>query len=586
MAAAGPTGYILPSLRGIPEQIRRRAKARFSPLLLLVQLVAVLVLAAGRPVRAQDDVSPLDAPLDAPTTAPAPALSPLGEPLLERPVDGIGYVLGPGDVLALTLQGTISRNVELVVSPEGKVLIPGASEVKVAGLNLDDARTAIRAEVAKAFRNVQVSVTLVRLRRFTVYVLGQVMSPGQYTASPVDRVSEAIRLAGGLIDRVPLPGARTPPKLEERGSERSITLVHQDGTKSRCDLLRFRRTGDLAANPTVRDGDVIIVDYKREGVLLNGEVNSPGSIEFVEGDSLGSLIALAGGLTGKALLDTVEVGRFDPGSREPRVLHLSRGGVSGATPEEAASARESIFGFAVEPRDAILIRTNPEWDVRHTVLIQGEVTYPGTYVVDESKSTLSDLIGRAGGFTANASLREAKLVRKVDESIKDAEFERLRTVPTADMSPTEYEYFKMRSRQRLGLMAVDFDALFGRNDESQDVLLRDGDVITVPPKKTYVTLSGRVAFPGNLEYEPGLSVDDYIKRAGGYSWKAAKGRTVVIRAASGEWIPKRRASRIGPGDTIWVPDKPERDWYAIFKDSLLIVSQLATVYLVIKSSTQ
>lgn len=557
--------------------------SRFSPLLSWILLAVGLIVGLSASVRAQEDVAPTDGGTVAtPAPVATPALGPTGEPLLERPIDGIGYTLGPGDVLALTLQGTISRINELVVSPEGKVLIPGASEVRVAGKNLEDARAAIRAEVGRAYRNVQVSVTLVRLRRFTVYVLGQVMNPGQYTASPVDRVSEAIRLAGGLIDRIPLPGAKTPPRAEERGSERSVYLVHQDGSRQRCDLLRFRRTGDLRANPTVRDGDVIQVEYRKEGILLNGEVNSPGPIEYVEGDSLGSLIALAGGLTAKALLDTVEVARFAPGETTPELLYVTARGLAG----EAHSDGGSVLDFGVRPRDAILIRTDPRWDVRHTVLLQGEVLYPGTYVVDESTTTLRELLARAGGFTADASLREAKLVRRVDESIKDAEFERLRTIPPADMSPTEYEYFKMRSRQRLGLMAVDFDALFARNDQSQDVTLKDGDVITVPPKKTYVTLAGRVAFPGNLAYDAGLSVDDYIERAGGYSWKAAKGRTVVIRASSGEWIPKGKAKRIGPGDTIWVPDKPERDWYTLFKDSLLIVSQLATVYLVIKSSTK
>ncbi|MBK8230721.1 MAG: SLBB domain-containing protein [Candidatus Eisenbacteria bacterium] len=542
--------------------------------MLLVLGVGLVGLVAPR-VRAEGASDPgATGEVATPIPTPSAAVGPTGEPLLERAIDGIGYVLGPGDVLALTLQGAMSRTQELVVSPEGKVLIPGASEVKVAGKSLDEARSAIRAEVGRAYRDVQISVSLVRLRRFTVYVLGQVQNPGQYTASPVDRVSESIRLAGGLIDRVPLPGSKTPPRAEERGSERSIEVVHQDGSRARCDLLRFRRTGELAANPTVRDGDVILVDYRQPGVLLSGEVNSPGEIEFVEGDDLGDLIELAGGLTAKALLDTIEVARFDPQSVTPRYIYLSP-----ATDPQALS-------FAVAPRDGILIRTDPSFDVRHTVRLEGEVVFPGVYVVDERKTSLRALIERAGGFTQDASLREAKLTRRVDESIKDAEFERLRLVSPADMSPTEYEYFKMRSRQRAGLMAVDFEALFTRSDLSQDVVLRNGDVVSVPPRKAFVTVSGQIAFPGNLAFEPELSVDDYIERAGGYAWKAAKGRTVVIRASSGEWIPKGSAKRLGPGDTIWVPEKPERDWYALFKDSLLIVSQLATVYLVIRSSTQ
>jgi protein involved in polysaccharide export with SLBB domain len=428
-------------------------------------------------------------------------------------------------------------------------------------MTLEATRVRIAEEVAKSFRNVQVIVNLVRLRRFAVFVLGQVAAPGQYEASQADRVSEGIQKAGG-----PLPNA----------SDRSISLIHRDGTKVPCDLLGFWRTGDLQANPHLEDGDIVIVGFRREGVMINGEVNKPGQIEFLEGDSLGAMIRLAGGLTQKATLDTIEIARYAPGNTVPEISLLYG----------SLDARAAVLSLPLQARDAIQIRTDPNWDIRHRVEMRGEVRFPGTYIVDEDKTTLSEVVARAGGFTSDASLREATLVRKVDESLKDPEYERLRLVPAADMSRTEYEYFKMRGRQRLGLMAVNFADLFEGGNRDQDVLLRDGDIITVPLKKTYVTLAGQVAIPGNIRYEPGLTVDDYIGRSGGYAWKAAKGRTVLIRASTGEWIKKGDADMIGPGDTIWVPDKPDRDWYTMLKETLLILSQVATVYLVIKTSTK
>jgi polysaccharide export outer membrane protein len=493
---------------------------------------------------------------------PESPISASQEPLLESPVDPSEYILGPADVLGLTLQGAMSSFHELIVSPEGTVLVPGAGEVAAAGLTLDAGRAAIEQEVARAFRNVKVTVTLLRLRQFTVFVLGQVQEPGQIAASPVVRVSEAIRAAGGL----------TP-----EASRRSIHIRHRDGTVSACDLRRFTQTGDRDANPQLRGGDIIQVDFRREGILLNGEVHEPGEFELLEGDSLGEMISLAGGLTERAALDTVEIGRYAPGATVPTLIHVSAGAGGDISP---------ILSFRLQPRDAVLIRAIPNWDIRRTVAVQGEVTYPGTYVIDEDKTTLTEVIRRAGGFTEKASLREATLTRRVDETIKDAEFERLRTVPAADMSPSEYSYFKMRSRQRGGLMAVDFVSLFQRADASQDVLLKSGDVILVPPAKAYVTLAGQVALPGNITYEPGLTVEDYIDRAGGYAWKSAPSRTTVIRASTGEWIPKTKAGKIGPGDTIWVPEKPDRDWFSVFKEGLTVTTQLATIWLVIRSSTK
>lgn len=483
------------------------------------------------------------------------------EPLLSGPVDPTQYIVGPGDVLGLTLQGAMHRFEELRVSPEGVVLVPGGGPVDVAGATLEVARSRIGEEVAKSYRNVQVIVNLLRLRTFAVTALGQVSSPGQVEASQADRVSEVITKAGG-----PLPNA----------SDRAITLIRRDGKRLPCDLLGFWRTGDLRANPHLQDGDIIIVGFRREGVMINGEVNKPGQIEFLEGDSLGGMIRLAGGLTQKATLDTIEIARYASGSTVPTLSYLFGSGTN------VGSTRN----FGLQARDAIQIRTDPNWDVRHRVEVRGEARFPGTYIIDEDKTTLSELMARAGGFTPDASLREATLVRKVDESLKDPEYERLRLVPAADMSRTEYEYFKMRGRQRLGLMAVNFAELFEEGNKDQDVLLRDGDIITVPLKKTYVTLAGQVALPGNIRYEPGLEIDDYIARSGGYSWKAAKGRTVLIRASTGEWIKRGGGAKIGPGDTIWVPEKPDRDWYVMFKDTLLILSQLATIYLVVKTSTQ
>jgi protein involved in polysaccharide export with SLBB domain len=485
----------------------------------------------------------------------------LEKPLLEGPVDPSTYLLGPGDILGLTLQGTIQRFEKLAVTPEGMILIPGAGRVSVAGISLEKAREEIVAEVGRAYRNVRIMITLLQLRRFVISVLGQVQNPGQYYVSQTERVSEAINMAGGAM-----PNA----------SQRSIRLIRRDGSSSPCDLLRFWRTGDLDANPNLRDGDIVMVDFRREGVLLNGDVYKPGEIEYIDSDSLGGLIRIAGGLTQSAILDTVEIARYLPGSVVPGLFYLTR---------DHPGDEDRILSFPLQPRDVILIRTDPDWDIRYTVEIRGEVRYPGVYVVDEDKTLLTDIIERAGGFTPEASLREASLVRRIDESIKDAEYERLLLVPPADMNRTEYEYFKMRGRQRLGLMAVDFFKLFVGEDRSQDVILRAGDVIDVPPQKTYVTLAGQVAIPGNIRFEPGLNVKDYITRGGGYAWKASKGKTVVIRAATGEWVSKGDIDEIGPGDTIWVPEKPERDWFSVFKDSIVILSQLATIWLVVKTST-
>jgi hypothetical protein len=82
-------------------------------------------------------------------------------------------------------------------------------------------------------------------------------------------------------------------------------------------------------------------------------------------------------------------------------------------------------------------------------------------------------------------------------------------------------------------------------------------------------------------YEPGLEPEDYIRRAGGYAEKAAQGKTRVIRAATGEWVSLGEVDALEAGDTIWVPEKPERHYWALLRDIIQVTTQIVTIYLVV-----
>jgi hypothetical protein len=76
-----------------------------------------------------------------------------------------------------------------------------------------------------------------------------------------------------------------------------------------------------------------------------------------------------------------------------------------------------------------------------------------------------------------------------------------------------------------------------------------------------------------------------VTRAGGYAEDADRGNTRVIRAGSGEWIRLSEVSEVNPGDTIWIPEKQERDYWATFKDILSVTAQILTVYLIVDRAT-
>jgi protein involved in polysaccharide export with SLBB domain len=101
-----------------------------------------------------------------------------------------------------------------------------------------------------------------------------------------------------------------------------------------------------------------------------------------------------------------------------------------------------------------------------------------------------------------------------------------------------------------------------------------------------VNVSGQVNNPGAILFKPGKNVDYYIVQAGGYNWNARKGKVRVIKGSTGQWLKPEKVKRLEPGDTVFVPEKPERDYWAFFKDLMRVSAEIATVVLVIQQVAQ
>ncbi len=485
------------------------------------------------------------------------------EQALEKNIKPEEYVVGPGDEIILSLWGQISESYPLEVTPEGKVLIPNVGEILIGELTLEQAEKKILRAVRARYKNVDASVSLFKVRKFRVFVVGAVNVPGTYTATAVDRVSMLIDQAGGYA-----PGA----------SERNVQVKRGDSTVVSADLLRFTISGDLENNPYVRDGDVVAVPMRLDSVGVFGAVSTEGYYELKEGDRVGDLVELAGGLVRDVHMEQAELVRFREDGKTTQRISIDLAG--------AVVERDRQHDLVLQSDDVLLVRHIPGWHPEHLVEVLGEVYYQGHYSIEKNKTYLSEVIERAGGFKPDASLAEAKLVRTIYEDILDPEFERLRKMLVADMSEEEYEYFKIKSRQQRGLVVVDFEKLFLLNDKGQDVLLKRGDIIEIPAVRKTIDVSGQVNDPGAVSYKPGRDLDYYIAQAGGYNWNARKNRVRVIRGSTGQWLKPSKVKRLEPGDTIFVPEKPERDYWGYFKDFMKVSAEIATVILVIQQVTK
>ncbi len=503
------------------------------------------------------DVTPEEISILTPATA---------EPMqiLEKSIDPAEYVLGAGDELSIDIWGETHIHHVLTVTPEGNLLIPRMGRVEVGEELLAKAKNIIRKAILRSYRNAQVTITLVRLRKVKIVVAGAVKAPGIYSVYANTRVSEAIDEAGGFLDN---------------SSRRNIILTQPDSSTTAVDMFRFERLGDRTRNPYVFGGDVIFVPAREDDINtvgIYGAVKSEGEFEYAPQDSLLDLIRLAYGLTMDVDLVQGELIRFNLDNLTTTTIPIDLKALMwGDNPQK---------NLPLLPDDRVVIRTVPKFHKKDQVIVQGEVYYPGVYHIEEDKTKLSEVVAKAGEFTPLASLAEAEMIRSYN--VIDPEFERLKKVPVADMTESEYDYFRLRSREKPGRVACNFEKLFLERLNEYDVTLKSGDVINVPPKSMVVNVSGSVINPGLVPYEPEKDYNYYIERAGGFSWKARKNKILIIKGQTGERMKPSRRRKIDPGDTILIPEKPERNYWKFFKDTMLVLGNVATIYLVIQQATE
>lgn len=502
-------------------------------------------VAAGLLVLVQ---APLAFPL--PAADPESAAPSLSMVPLRGPIDETSYVVGPGDLFGITIFAPSVGAQKILVNPEGDLLLPGIGSVHVSGSTLRQAKADIRKALRGSYRNTRVEVALIRLRIIEVHVTGRVVQPGTYVGTAQDVIGTLIDAAGGLT---------------HDASQRRIRITDRNGESRWADLVRYRQTGDRAANPAILDGALIFVPFRKSEVTIDGAVELPDTYEWVDGDTIGSMIEIAGGLRQDARTDSLEFRRLgDDGTAETSVVAFT----------------DAIRSTPLRDGDQIHLRFRDDYHRLASVTIEGEVVSAGPYGIVEGVDRLSDVIGRAGGFTAAASLDEAALIRADVEEKEDLEFERLKEIPVQDMSETEYAYFKSKSRERKGLVVLDFTRL-SEGDDSEDRLLEDGDRIVIPVRRETVTISGRIRFPGLVSYVPGRNAGYYIAKVGGFASNADRGGTRVIKGLTGEWVSTSESGPIVPGDEIWVPERAERDWWGFTQEVVRFAASIATVYLVI-----
>lgn len=495
--------------------------------------------------------------------------------LLEGAVDGNKYIVGPNDIFSLGVWGVVNQPLPISVSPEGSLIIPSVGEVNVNGLTLNQAKEKVIKAVKGRYISAEVSLTLISPRRFLVNINGVGM--GAYPVSSIMRASTIIAFV--LSDSVSLMRSGTQPSEKGRFSYRNVQLKRKNGEVVRVDLLKFFTTMDEKYNPFLREGDVITLqkyDIDAKFLGIQGAVQFPGIYEYIDGDDLETAIQLVRGVTSVANMDSIMISRMNK---------------AGTRMESWNVSYDDNKKMKLEANDRIYVHhfADARKDFRAAIL--GEVVRPGSYPITLNNTRLSDVIRDAGGLQPNAYLSTSEVYRKLDtffitsknrDSIESMYTMRLNDVIS---NKEEREVFDLDLRYRIGRVNVDFDKLLD-GDESQDIILKDGDIVYIADDKQQVYVYGQVNKPGFVPFKKGADYQYYIDEAGGYGERADDGEVRVIKFKTREWLEPDEAV-VQSNDFIYVPKVIKRDFAydidLIAKVASVIVSVITLTLLVIQA---
>jgi protein involved in polysaccharide export with SLBB domain len=381
-----------------------------------------------------------------------------------------------------------------------------------------------------------------------VIIQGAVYLPGEYELSPGLTVGGLLKKAQGLKDEAYL----------NRGI---ITRVRNDLTEeviafSPALLLR----GAVQDIPLQKDDQVTIssvLNFRdKQTVLINGEVRKPGEFTYRENMTLKDALLQAGGFTDAATPQRIEIARrikregFDTSDlRIAQVINV-----------ESLSSLDAGNDVKLSPWDVIVVRKNPSYKTQVNVRIEGEVAYPGNYVLQSKSERVSDLIKRAGGLSREAypsgvylkrlnnnsvvSQLTTQKVNKIQQQLKDTS------------AKVEQEVLRPFDQ-----MAINLTNVLNNPGGIDDIVLEEGDVLTVPQRRSEVRISGEVLFPTQVVYEDNMRLEDYLDRAGGVTDVANQKRIYVLypngnASRTTKFLFGKKYPVITPGAEIIVPKKP------------------------------
>ena len=162
-------------------------------------------------------------------------------------IPGAQYLLGPEDVLEISVWKDEALTKQVVVRPDGKISFPLIGDVIAAGRTVKALRQEIKDRVGVYVPDAPVNVMVLQIGSPKVYVVGKVQKPGVYLMGRTLRVMQVLAMAGGVTTFADEGGILII--RQEKGQQRFIEF----------DYGRVANGKDLGTNITLKAGDTVVV---------------------------------------------------------------------------------------------------------------------------------------------------------------------------------------------------------------------------------------------------------------------------------------------------------------------------------------
>lgn len=412
-----------------------------------------------------------------------------------------------------------------------------------------------------------------------VIINGAVFRPGTYALEQGMTLSKLIKKADGLKEDAFTTRAIVYRLLEDNSTE--IISVDLNEILNGSKDIELKREDMITINSKL----ALKEEYNIE---IKGEVLNPGKYPYAENARVEDLIVAAGGLKENASRKKIEIARrfMNDGSV---VSKESATIINYEVTEDLKNTKD----IHLEPFDLITVYSIPGYSTQKTIRIEGEVNYPGVFAISSKTDKISDVLKRAGGandfaFINGATLIRTKQLTEAEKIIRQQKIE-AHTKETKDTSRLQ-AIIDREVGSLTTIVGIDLKKVIDNPGSKYDLLVEDGDLISIPSVKQTVKVSGEVLYPVRIPYSQFKSCASYIRGSGGYSQRALKKRTYVVYANGSAKASKRFLfitfhPKIKPGAEIIVPTKQERQRTSV-SEIVGIATSITTLMVLVLTLTK